>query len=124
MDDLLRRADIALPGAKTVMVGLPATPQTALQIRKKFPQEFDEFGWSVVTLNQYTGDVLRVENALKAPIGRQIEAAIYPLHVGAVGGLGVKSLYVLLGLAPIALFITGFTLWWSRTYGLRRTNQH
>lgn len=105
LDELVRRADATLPGAKTVLVGLPATPQTALQVRKKFPQELDEFGWSVVHLNQYTGEVLRVENALKAPLAKQFVGVIYPLHVGVVGGLGVKYLYVLLGLTPIALFI-------------------
>lgn len=123
LDELIHRADVTLPGAKTVLVGLPETPQTAIQIGKKFPQELDEFGWSVVHLNQYTGEVLLVENALKASLAKQIIGVIYPLHVGAAGGLGVKSFYVLLGLTPITLFITGFGLWWSRTYGLRRTKQ-
>ena len=51
LDELIRRADVTLPGAKTVLVGLPETPLTALQVRKKFPQELDEFGWSVVHIN-------------------------------------------------------------------------
>lgn len=123
LDELMRRADTALPGAKTVLLELPATPRTALQVRKKFPQELDEFGWSVVHLNQYTGEVLRIDNALKAPLAQQIIGVIYPLHVGVVGGLGVKCLYVLLGFTPIALFVTGFTIWWSRTYGLKLTKK-
>lgn len=121
IEDLLDQADTALPDAKTVMLGLPETPQTAFQVRKKFPQEWDEFGWSAVHLNQSTGKVLRIDNALDGAVAQQIVGAIYPLHVGAVGGLGIKSLYVLLGLTPFALFITGFTLWWSRTYGLLGT---
>lgn len=52
-----------------------------------------------------------------------VVGAIYPLHVGVVGGLGIKSLYIPLGLAPIALFITGFFLWWSRTYGVKAASK-
>ncbi len=70
LDELIRRADVTLPGAKTVLVGLPETPLIALQVRKKFPQELDEFGWSVVHINQYTGEILQVENALKASLAK------------------------------------------------------
>ena len=122
IEALIQRADAALPGAKPVMLAIPS-PQTAFQVRKKFPQEWDEFGWSAVHLNQYTGEVLRVDNAVDGSLGKRLIGAIYPLHVGAVGGLGIKSLYIPLGLAPIALLITGFFLWWSRTYGVKPTNR-
>jgi uncharacterized iron-regulated membrane protein len=120
IEQLMQRADVALPDAKTVMLAIPPNPQTAFRITKKFPQEWDEFGWSAVYLNQYTGEVLRVDNALDGSVGKRIVGAVYPLHVGAVGGIGVKSLYVLLGLTPIALFVTGFFLWWSRTFALKQ----
>lgn len=34
------------------------------------------------------------------------------LHFGRFGGLGVRTVWVLLGLVPVAMFVTGFVLWW------------
>ncbi|MBW4638373.1 MAG: PepSY domain-containing protein [Gloeocapsa sp. UFS-A4-WI-NPMV-4B04] len=118
LEQLLTVADAALPGAKTVWIDLPETPQTALRVRKKFPQEADPYGWSFVYLNQYNGDVLRVDNALKAPLAARIISLWYPLHIGTFGGTGTRILYLFVGLALPMLSITGFLLWWNRTYGL------
>lgn len=37
------------------------------------------------------------------------------VHVGDFAGWPVKALWVLLGLMPPVLFITGFIIWWNRT---------
>lgn len=36
------------------------------------------------------------------------------LHFGRFGGLEVRFLYVVLGLLPAALFVSGFYMWWTR----------
>lgn len=36
------------------------------------------------------------------------------LHFGRFGGMGIRVLWVLLGLLPVVLFVTGFVLWWAR----------
>jgi uncharacterized iron-regulated membrane protein len=36
------------------------------------------------------------------------------LHFGRFGGLGVRFLWLVLGLVPAVLFATGFVLWWTR----------
>ncbi len=36
------------------------------------------------------------------------------LHFGRFAGIPVKVLYVILGLAPSALFVTGAVMWWNR----------
>ena len=40
-------------------------------------------------------------------------AWVAPLHVGGFGGFPVKLAWLLLGLSPPALFITGFIVWWT-----------
>ena len=35
-------------------------------------------------------------------------------HFGRFGGLGVRILWVILGLLPAMLFCTGFAVWWKR----------
>jgi uncharacterized iron-regulated membrane protein len=42
------------------------------------------------------------------------------LHFGRFGGLGVRFLWLLLGLIPTVLFATGFILWWTRVVRRRQ----
>lgn len=42
-----------------------------------------------------------------------ITAWLANVHFGRFGGLGVRWTWILLGLVPAALFITGFILWWN-----------
>ena len=47
-------------------------------------------------------------------IGDQILRWPAWLHVGNRWGWGVETLWVILGLAPVLLLITGLTMWWNR----------
>jgi uncharacterized iron-regulated membrane protein len=44
-------------------------------------------------------------------IGQQVVAALYPLHFGSFGGLPVKILYGLLGLAACVVVASGVNIW-------------
>jgi uncharacterized iron-regulated membrane protein len=46
---------------------------------------------------------------------------IYYLHFGNFAGSKTKAAWVVLGLLPVALFITGFIMWWNRVLR-RRSN--
>ncbi|MEH2120863.1 PepSY-associated TM helix domain-containing protein [Nostoc sp.] len=61
-----------------------------------------------------SGQVLRVDNSLKASLGDKILNSFEPQHYGTFGGLPTRILYVFVGLAPLILFITGFVMWWDR----------
>jgi uncharacterized iron-regulated membrane protein len=110
----LKIADAALPGAVPKSIYFPSKPEDALRIRMKLPQENVEYGNSNVYLDQYSGDVLRVDNALKMPSGDRVINYFIPLHYGTFGGLPTRILYVFVGLAPLILFITGFLMSWYR----------
>lgn len=43
-----------------------------------------------------------------------ISSFIHSLHVGDFAGWPIKALWVILGLAPPVLFVTGFIMWWNR----------
>ena len=107
-------ADSTLPGAITKSIYFPDKPEEALQIRKKLPQETESYGNSNVYLDQYSGEVLRVDNALQMRLGDRVLNYFTPLHYGTFGGLPTRILYVFVGLAPLTLFITGFAMWWYR----------
>ncbi|PHJ53439.1 peptidase [Nostoc linckia z18] len=118
----LKIANAALPDAVTKSIYFPKLPEDPLQIRMKLPQESSDYGDSNVYLDQYSGKVLRVDNALKLPLGDRVLNSFTPLHYGTFGGLLTQILYVFLGLAPLILFITGLTMWRYRQQRKSITN--
>ena len=46
--------------------------------------------------------------------GDEFLAWIVRMHFGRYGGMGVRITYVILGLLPAALFVTGAIMWWKR----------
>ncbi|MGI2903686.1 PepSY-associated TM helix domain-containing protein [Tolypothrix sp. VBCCA 56010] len=120
----LKIADAALPGAVTKSIYFPGKPEEALQIRMKLPQENVEYGNSNVYLDQYSGEVLRVDNALKMRLGDRVLNSFTPLHYGTFGGLPTRILYVFVGLAPLILFVTGFLMYWYRHWTKRPTKNN
>ncbi|MEH2259711.1 PepSY-associated TM helix domain-containing protein [Nostoc sp.] len=107
----LKIANTALPNAVIKSIYFPSQPENALQIRMKLPQESSDYGNSNVYLDQYTGKVLRVDNALKLSLGDRVLNSFVLLHYGTFWGLPSRILYVFVGLAPLILFITGFVMW-------------
>ena len=67
-----------------------------------------------VYLDQYTGFVLKEPPRSARSTGDVIMDWVVPLHVGSVGGMTVRLAWLMLGLAPPLLFVTGFIMWWSR----------
>ncbi|MEH2448620.1 MAG: PepSY-associated TM helix domain-containing protein [Nostoc sp.] len=114
LNEQLQIGQAQLPGAELRSIYFPQKPDSALMIRYKFPQETDDGGKSYVYLDQYSGKVLRVDNALKPLLGDRILNSFDPLHYGTFGGLPTRILYVFVGLTPLILFITGFVMWQYR----------
>jgi len=114
LTQLLQLADAALPDALTTAIYLPETPEATLYVRKKYPQEEAALGRSSVWLDQYTGEVVQLKDALKKSLGDKILDSFVPLHFGTFGGLSTRILYIFVGLAPLILSVTGFVMWWYR----------
>ena len=69
---------------------------------------------SSVYLDQYSGNLLTTTPTTQTA-GDRVMAWTIPLHVGGFGGNAVRWLWFALGLAPPLLFVTGMTMWWSRS---------
>lgn len=113
IQQLLQKADEALPGAVTVGFDFleKESPEQPFRVRKRFPQEPSEYGRSFVYLNPYTGEVLQIQNALKPSRAEAVWNSFMPMHFGTFGGLPTRILYVFVGLAPTILLITGLVMW-------------
>jgi uncharacterized iron-regulated membrane protein len=78
------------------------------------------FGWAA------TGIYFGFPEPFEATFNRLSDGVTYPrpgeavllelirLHFGRFGGLGIRVSWVVLGLIPVALFVTGFIVWWQR----------
>jgi uncharacterized iron-regulated membrane protein len=113
LDALVAAADRALPG-KITMIYPPTDATSSLRIRKVVPGDPDPYGWSFVSVDQYTGKVTAITDASKWPLAWRIYSYFYPLHIGSVGGLALRYVYVAFACAPIVLYFTAFLMWLNR----------
>ena len=68
----------------------------------------------MVIVDQYTGDVLYVENSRTAPGGRRMETLNRAVHTGDVFGLPSKIVMSLTSVLAALQMITGVTMLWKR----------
>jgi uncharacterized iron-regulated membrane protein len=64
-----------------------------------------------VVFNPGTGAVLM--NTSSA--GERFSLGVYSVHFGDFSGVLVQILWALLGLVPVVLVITAYTMWWYRS---------
>jgi len=84
-----------------------------------FPQPYQEFVGRFVAINQPR------RRGQPMALGDQILRWPAWLHFGNHWGWPVMVLWVILGLVPVVLFVTGFIMWWNRVLapGLRRREE-
>jgi uncharacterized iron-regulated membrane protein len=107
----VKTAQLALPDGVVKLINLTADPKAPLSLWMKLPQEQQQYGASHIYLDQYSGEVLRIENSSKVALGDKILNSFEPLHYGYFGGLPTRIFYVFVGFAPLVLFTTGFVMW-------------
>ena len=120
LDSVLANAHRALPGGTITYVAFPAAPDAPLSVRLHFAEALHANGRSFVYLDPWSGEALAVESALRAPAGTRALNLLYPLHIGSFGGVVVRVLYAIFGLAPLALLVTGTLMWWNRSLAPKR----
>jgi uncharacterized iron-regulated membrane protein len=111
LDRLIQRADEAIPNAKNTYISLGSKPEDPITVGKKQTGETGEYGNTVVILDRSSGKVLQLKDGIKPNRAEAILNQFTPWHYGYFLGLATRILYVLVGLAPTILFITGFVMY-------------
>ncbi|MFC0677140.1 PepSY-associated TM helix domain-containing protein [Lysobacter korlensis] len=111
---VLSRAQSALPSAALTRTAAPAEDSGVVSFRARNAGEWHPYGRTTVHVDTAGQQVLRVHDATRQPLGARMTEAIYPLHIGSVGGAVVKWLTALTGLLPTFLLATGFLFWRRR----------
>lgn len=69
---------------------------------------------TMMAADQYTGEVVMNSNRDFPAVGVSYLNWTVPLHYGTFGGWPTRILACLGGLVPLAMYVTGFIIWWPR----------
>ena len=122
LDGILQRSNQALPNSVSTHINFPKKPEDVFEIFKKVPQDSENFN-SYVKLDQYSGDVLQVQDSRTVGLGDRILNSFTPLHYGTFGGLPTRILYVFVGISPLVLFITGVKMFKMRKWNKAKNKE-
>ncbi len=115
LDQMYHRALVQMPDLEPHYVYLPTQAEKKFNVRGNLQGQNPLFaGGNRVRFDAQTGQLIDVQRFTDMPFWDQFEALFYPLHAGNYGGWFIKILYVLIGLTPGLLSITGFLLWWRK----------
>ncbi|MGV3618113.1 MAG: PepSY-associated TM helix domain-containing protein [Fimbriimonas sp.] len=118
-DDLLAIARREVPDARFVLATFPARPNLPFStMLQRTGAGF--FPYVTLKIDPYSGAVVAREDDADATFGAKIMRQIAVLHFGFWGGTASKVLYIVLGLVPLALYVTGIMLWWNRLRAKRK----
>jgi uncharacterized iron-regulated membrane protein len=67
-----------------------------------------------VIIDPQSGKVVEAVDVSKASFPQNISQYVWPMHIGNYGGHWIKLLYVIGGLMPGILSLTGFMMWWRK----------
>jgi uncharacterized iron-regulated membrane protein len=119
-DRMIDQAKQLLPAAKLTSFGVPTDETGAFSVWLKLPWEGDYYGNNIIYFDQYSGDLLRADIHSQKPWVKYLLDSFSAVHYGTFWGLPTRILYVFVNIALVVLVVTGFVLWWGKTYGRRK----
>lgn len=113
VDDAVRIANAALPGAQTSSINLPTPGKAVYRAALKFPEDRTPAGRSRIAIDQWSGAVLLKLNTREAELGTAIINLKRSAHTGDILGWPTQALYFVVSLAIAGQVLTGFLIWWK-----------
>lgn len=105
----------ALPQARLAWIEAPGPGHAPYRLRMQQPDDPSRrFPHSWVLVDQHSGRVLAVADATRSGAQIMVLNWLHPLHDGSAGGLPLRVALVVVGFAPLALFVTGWMRWRRR----------
>ena len=120
IDEAMRRADEAIPGAGTTEMRLPQRPQDPISFVKRVAHTVNPNAQSFLYLDQYTGAIIRADRYEELSWGATLRLLVYPIHVGSIFGRTTQLLALLASVVVVVSAMTGVLLWWQKQAPERR----
>lgn len=114
IDDLIKRSIKTVPGFKPIAVNIPADGDQEVLVRGSMPNTpffLLQGKPSGILFDGESGRLKIIKHINNQPFATRFNWEVYQLHIGAFGGNFIKWLYVVLGLMPGILSVTGALLW-------------
>jgi len=112
---VMKMALAEFPGSLLSEIELPTHPTDAWQFHF-FPHgTFDLGNAELVAIDRRSAKVLAARRTAALPLAIRMVILLRPLHYGSFGGNLTKVLWVVFGLTPGVLFVTGLFMWRKRT---------
>jgi uncharacterized iron-regulated membrane protein len=102
------------PTSQLVQVTLPIRPTDAWRL------QFHPSGWAdngaieLAVVDRRSARVLAAQQTSDLPVAFRAVLFLRPLHYGSFGGDATRVLWLLLGVTPAVLFVTGLVIWRKR----------
>jgi uncharacterized iron-regulated membrane protein len=125
LDAIYATAVRALPAGETTLFTFPQQKDAPYSLRRMLPGDWRRTGDNLVYIDQYTGQVIRINYHRELPWPIRFTRDLYPLHFGTFGGDFTRVLWIFVGFAPAILYISGLLMWWNRSIlpALRRRHR-
>jgi uncharacterized iron-regulated membrane protein len=111
LQSLVEQVEEILPYEGNYRISIPNDSVSAVVFYKSKAGFFSLVASDKVQLDQYTGELLKVERFADKALNEQIVSLIKPLHTGEVFGTFSKILYFISCLIATSLPITGTIIW-------------
>ncbi|MBB5645713.1 PepSY-associated TM helix domain-containing protein [Pedobacter cryoconitis] len=118
LDQVLESARLKVSGFKPIAINIPTARGQDIVVRGKLPSTsffLHQGKASGLSFDAVNGKFKSISDIDQKSFSDRFEWEVYQFHIGHYGGDFIRWLYVILGLSPGLLSITGAILWWKRT---------
>lgn len=105
-------ADRVFPDGRLHWILIPSGPEGVYAVGKLAESEPNRSStYRNVTIDQYSGQILHVQDRAKFTAGETFLEWQYPLHCGEAFGNPGRAFVMFMGVVPLTLYVTGYLRW-------------
>jgi uncharacterized iron-regulated membrane protein len=114
VDEAIKKAEAALPGARAASVEMPPPQRPVFRIQLAFPEDGSPAGRSVIFLSRIDGRVLDKHSSREGTWAELYQMAQLSIHMGSIGGTATRWIAFITCVALVLQIVSGYVLWWKR----------
>ncbi len=114
VDEAIKKAEAALPGARAASVEMPPPQRPVFRIQLAFPEDGSPAGRSVIFLSRIDGRVLEKHSSREGTWSELYQMAQLSIHMGSIGGTTTRWIAFITCVALVLQIVSGYVLWWKR----------
>ncbi len=121
VEEIAAIGDSAFPYTGKTIIGLAKGPEGSFELSKKNDAIFNKDASDKITIDQYSGAIIKKDVFAEKKYGQKIAAQIRAIHMGEIYGTWSKVIYFLSCLIATSLPITGIFIWINKMKKNKKT---